>query len=350
MKTMIEDVKFIQDGTMVFGTLYLENGYVERIDYKTPIYPCRLAIPGFIDTHLHGIFTISCEDTSRQQLRQLARGCVKRGITSFCPTLRAKPLQAYAKQLELYRSAFRDLPNAARYLGAHLEGPYLNKEIADSSKHTEVQEIDLYELEEFLKAYHEDIRIMTLAPELPHALEAIHLLHLYGIEVSLGHTAADHETTRRALEAGATRITHLCNRMPGFDHRSPCMMDAIITSSCMCEIVMDGRHIQRKMLEWLLPLLGCERVLAAGAGGEHGIFSSMGTMPEKENSVDLLKTFRWLYERFSLQECIAMCGGNAAKRMRCYTQEIGLGKKVDLLVLGSQLELQDVLIDGRSVL
>ena len=61
MKTIIENVRFFQDGTMVFGDLHLENGYVERIDYKTPRGLSDLAIPGFIDIHTHGFHMISCE-------------------------------------------------------------------------------------------------------------------------------------------------------------------------------------------------------------------------------------------------------------------------------------------------
>ena len=126
MKTIIENVRFFQDGTMVFGDLYLENGYVERIDYKTPRGLSDLAIPGFIDIHTHGFHMISCEETDPKMLQELSLEYVKRGTTSFCATLRCKSLNDYAKQLDIYKEAFKDFRGGARYLGAHLEGPHLS--------------------------------------------------------------------------------------------------------------------------------------------------------------------------------------------------------------------------------
>lgn len=86
MKRIIENVKFMLDGTMVFGDLHLENGIVERIDYKTPHMMSDIAIPGLVDIHTHGFHGLTCESTDKKHLHLLAKEYAKRGITSFCPT------------------------------------------------------------------------------------------------------------------------------------------------------------------------------------------------------------------------------------------------------------------------
>ena len=83
MKRIIENIKFMQDGTMVFGDLHLEDGFVERIDYKTPHMVSDIAIPGLVDIHTHGFHGYSCENTDIGNLHALALEYPKRGITSF---------------------------------------------------------------------------------------------------------------------------------------------------------------------------------------------------------------------------------------------------------------------------
>lgn len=367
MKTIIENVRFFQDGTMVFGDLYLEDGYVERIDYKTPRGLSDLAIPGFIDIHTHGFHMISCEETDIKRLQELSLEYVKRGTTSFCASLRCKSLEEYAKQLDIYKEAFKDFRGGARYLGAHLEGPYLAENMVMSEHNEKPQEIDLVKFEKFLVKYHKDIKIMTIAPEVKHAMEAIHLLHMYGIIVSLGHTNASYECTKEAFKNGATQVTHLCNRMPEINHKESTMMDAVLASNCFCELILDGTHIKESMLEWLMRLLGSQRILAVSGSGryagweypdglslyEHEVLKDKCVYKDGvlyESTMDMLDAFRYLYEKFSLQECIAMCGGTIAKELHCYTQNIGLGKKVDLVVLTHDLKIRDVFMDGKSVL
>lgn len=340
MKTIVENIHFIQDGTMVFGDLYLENGYVERINYKTPHNIKRIASVGLVDLHTHGIHGYSSECLDVQQLRDMALAYAQSGITSFAPTLRAKPLQDYIPYLEAYRKAYGDDYKGARYVGAHLEGPYLNPEAAGNMDASLFQKINLQELDQFLNQYHKDIAVMTIAPELDNALEAIYLLHLYGIEVSLGHTTATFEQCQAAFMEGATQITHLCNSMPLLDHHMRNMMDAVLLSNCICTIIFDHAHISDEMLKWLLPLLGSKRVIAISNGDER----------LRMRQATLLEMFKDLYQEYGLKKASSMCAENAAQSLKSYTHQISLGRKVDLIVLDENMNLQDVIMDGRSLI
>lgn len=367
MKKIIENVKFMQDGTMVFGDLYLEDGCVERIDYKTPHMSSHIVIPGFVDLHTHGFGGYTCDESDPKRLLKMAMEYAKRGITTFCPTLSARSLKEYGETIDIYHDVFQGNQSGARFGGFHLEGPYLNPLRAGTMDVAKIQKIDLVELDAFLSKYHEYIRIMTIAPEIPLADEAMRYLHLYGIEIALGHTNATYEQTMAAFDMGARHITHLGNTMPNIDHHHENMMDAVLLSDCFCEIIMDGVHIQPKMLEWLIRLLGYQRVIAISDGTkysgrsysghyevEHGNTIHNHTIYQGEkvvgSCIDLLQVFQFLYDHYDLMDCIQMCCVNAARILKTYTYEIGLGKQVDLVVLDPELNICDVIVYGKSVL
>lgn len=366
MKKIVENVKFIQDGTLVFGDLYLEDGFVERIDYKTPMMESKLAIPGFVDIHTHGCMGVSADECDPQQLLALAALYPSVGVTSFCPTISSRSLKEYEEVILAYRKAFQGPYKGARYMGLHLEGPYLNPEYRGALKRNQIHDINLAELEIFLSEYHEDIAIMTIACEMEHAQEAIRLLHLYGVEVSLGHTNATYEQTVEAFDLGATQITHLGNTMPKVNHREPSMMDAVFLGGCLCEIIMDGVHMQPYMLKWVIQLLGSKRICAISDSKYAGLDMHREHVIDEHISIingavyvdgelkrgcrDLLTTFRYLYREmhYDLMDCLDICSLNAAKMLKTYAHEIGLGKKIDLVILDHQLNLVDVIINGRS--
>ena len=366
MKKIVENVKFIQDGTLVFGDLHLEDGFVERIDYKTPMMESKLAIPGFVDIHTHGCMGVSAEESEPARLLELAALYPSLGVTAFCPTISSASLDEYEKVILTYRKAFQGPYKGARYMGLHLEGPYLNPERRGALRKEQLHPVNLAQLDTFLSKYHEDIAIMTIACEMEHAQEAIRLLNLYGVEVSLGHTNATYEQSIEAFDNGASMITHLGNTMPKVNHRIPSMMDAVFLGDCLCEIIMDGIHMQPYMLRWVIQLLGSKRICAISdskyAGldtqGEHVIDDHVsiidGAVYQDGKLIrgcrDLLTTFRYLYRDMNddLMDCLDMCSLNAARMLKTYSHEIGLGKKIDLVILDHQLNLLDVLINGRS--
>lgn len=369
MKKIIENIKFIQEGTMVFGDLYLEDGYVERVDYKSPHMSSDIAIPGFVDLHTHGFRSFACDNATPENLKALSLAYPKRGITSFCATISARSLAEYEEIIKVYCNVFQGDYRGAQFEGFHLEGPYLNPECCGAQNLDKLCEIHLGELEEFLSKYHDCIKIMTIAPELKHANEAIQLLNLYGVHVSLGHTNATFEQTKEAFDSGATQITHLGNTMPRIDHHQATMMDAIFASNCTCEIIMDRVHMQKEMLKWVLQLLGSERVVAVSDGTIYSGYEDESDIKPTDgftyknhaiyiddlligSCCDLLNIFQFLYKeaQYDLMDCIRLCSTNAAKILKSYTTEIGLGKKVNLVILDHNLQIKDVIINGKSAL
>lgn len=369
MRLTVEDVRFIQQGTMCFGDLYLEDGFVERIDYKTPKPYCGVAINGFVDIHTHGFRGLAAESCDPAVLNQLAIEYAKRGTVGFLATLDPMPLKHYEAILKSYRKAFKGDYLGARFYGVHLEGPYLNPKRANDLDITALQKIDLQELEHFLFHYSDVIKIMSIAPELENGMEAVSMLQRFGVIASIAHSECTYEQTKQAINCGITQATHLCNAMADFDHHKESILDAIIESDIPCELNMDGVHIQRPMLKWLIKLLGTKRVMAISDGSSYsGYEYPQGYQLDhkhivKNNAIyandclansfqDLLDAFRYLYLelKYPLADCIAMTCTNAGRLINTLNYEIGLGKKADLVVLDHNMELKDVIINGKHSL
>ncbi len=369
MKTTVSDVRFIQKDTMCFGDLHIEDGFVERIDYKTPKPYSDIAIPGFVDVHTHGFHGISCAECDPQALIQLASEYAQRGIVGFAATIDSRPLREYEPIIAAYRSAFQGEYRGARCYGLHLEGPYLNPLEAKDTDPQTYEAVNLDELEQFLSRHHDIVRIISIAPELPHGMEAIAMCKNFGVQVSLAHTRCSYEQAQVAIDQGITQVTHFCNAMEDIDHHHAQVMDAVINSDILCELNMDGVHIQRPMLKWLIRLLGADRIMAISDGSKFSGFEYPDgyvldeTHVVKNDAVysnghlsssfrDLLDAFRYLYHDLncSLSDCIQMTSTNAGKCLQTWNYEIGLGKKADLVVLDHNLECKDVIIKGRRSL
>lgn len=366
MLKIIENVRFMQDGTMAFGDLYFVDGYLQRIEYKTPVPHSDLVVSGFIDMHTHGFLGYRCDTVDEEELKALAKAYTKRGVTGFCPTISSRPLSEYAKIFDVYRKVFQGDYKGAVFLGFHMEGPYLNQEKAGAVSVEQLQSIDLLALEQFLNKYGDMIRVMSIAPELANGFEAIAMLRRYGIQVSFAHTACTYSQAKQAIACGVNRATHLCNGMPEISHREAGLIDAIIESDMVCEMIMDGVHIQPSMLRWLLRLLDKKRIVAVSDGTRYCGYEDCAVCEDPhvqivdgvcyQNGVlaggtkDLLHTFQYLYfiEEYDLDTCMRITGRNAADSLSLMTHECKLGKRLDFIVFDHHLKIKEVVINGRS--
>jgi N-acetylglucosamine-6-phosphate deacetylase len=196
--------------------------------------------PGFIDLHSHGAGGFSYDDGEEAILAALA---VHRahGTTRSVISLVANPIPA----LEASLASIADLSKAdSLILGSHLEGPYLSPERAGAHNPEYLRDPQPAELDRLLDAAHGTLRQITLAPELPNALELIEILVENGVVVAVGHSQADFDLTRKAFELGARLLTHAFNAMPGIGHRAPGpVVAAFEDSRVTIELILDGEHV-----------------------------------------------------------------------------------------------------------
>ena len=198
------------------------------------------AVPGFIDLQLNGMdghdFT-----TDPGSMWQLGDAPARHGITAFLPTIVTAAPGAVDAALEAWRSG--DPVTAAPVpLGVHAEGPYLSPARAGAHDPGLLRPADPDEIAGWIAD--RGLRIVTLAPELPGALEAIGQLARAGIVVAIGHTDADASTTQRAIDAGARCATHLFNAMSPLEHRAPGAAGALLADERVrLGLILDGHHL-----------------------------------------------------------------------------------------------------------
>jgi N-acetylglucosamine-6-phosphate deacetylase len=201
--------------------------------------------PGFIDLHAHGGAGRRFEDGPSAIEAALAVHR-RHGTTRSVISLASSDLDSLARSLtEVADLAGRD----PLVLGSHLEGPYLSPNRCGAHDPAVLRAPLLDEVTALVDAAGGTLRQLTIAPELPGALDAIRQLTAQGVVAAVGHTEADYARTRSAFDAGATVLTHAYNGMPGIGHRAPGPVVAAFDDDRVClELINDGHHVDPRVV------------------------------------------------------------------------------------------------------
>ncbi|HEX9043293.1 MAG TPA: N-acetylglucosamine-6-phosphate deacetylase [Trebonia sp.] len=208
-----------------------------------------LLTPGFIDLHGHGGGGASFDDGAGAIGRALA---VHRahGTTRSVLSLVANPVGALERSLTVIADLAERDPLV---LGSHLEGPFLAPSRKGAHNPDFLSAPSPAAVERLVAAARGTLRQVTLAPELPGALDAIGALTAAGAVVAVGHTEADEALARAAFDRGARLLTHAFNAMPGIGHREPGpVVAAIRDERVTAELILDGVHVHPDVARLLL--------------------------------------------------------------------------------------------------
>lgn len=228
------------------GWVHVQNGQVAAVGEGPPPRPAdREApegwlLPGFIDAHVHGGGGADLASARPDDVATAAALHRSHGTTTMVASLVTAELAA----LEAAVTALADLVDDGLLAGVHLEGPWLAPERAGAHDPGLLRAPDPAALGRLLGAGRGAVRVVTLAPELPGGLAAVRQVVAEGAVAAIGHTAADYDTTVRAVEAGAGLGTHLFNAMPPLHHRAPGPVAALLEAEQVAvELVLDGVHL-----------------------------------------------------------------------------------------------------------
>lgn len=200
----------------------------------------RVVTPGLIDLHVHGAGRHAFDDGAAD-IEAALKVHRSHGTTRSLLSLVANPVPALRGSLETIGTLMKSDPLV---LGAHLEGPFLSPDNRGAHRPDYLIDPDPAAVAALLEAAPGVVRSVTIAPELPHALEAIDTVLAHGAVAAVGHTKADYDTARAAFDRGASLLTHAFNAMPGIHHRAPGpIVAAIDDERVTLELILDGIHV-----------------------------------------------------------------------------------------------------------
>jgi N-acetylglucosamine-6-phosphate deacetylase len=362
----------IEDGVVV--EIAARAGIASRPDDKLLEYPGCSVVPAFFDVHIHGCAGYDVMDAGTASFAAISRFLGSRGVGAFFPTTVTAAMDATLDSLGRIASLLTGKNGefeGARPVGIHLEGPFLSHAKRGVHPPNKLQEPSVAAFERFWQASEGQIRLMTIAPELPNAAEVIAYATGLGVRVSLGHSDATAAEARTGIAAGAVSATHTFNAMRGVNHREPGIAGAVLDDDRLfAEIICDGLHVAPEMVRLFWKTKGPERAMLvtdgmSATGMPDGVYKLGGLDVEVSDGVCLLdgvlagstltmdravENFR-RYTQAGHGAAVALAGRNPA-RMTGLDDRIGslaVGRDADMVVLSPQGEVVATLLRGRVV-
>ncbi len=324
-----------------------------------------LVLPGFIDLHVHGG---GGADTMQAgaAIDTIARTHAQHGTTALLATTMTAPREEIEAALRALAGAcVTRSSGAARVLGVHLEGPYINPDMLGAQPAFAVTPAAV---EILALAALAPIRVVTLAPELAGALETTAALVAAGMRVQIGHSAASYEQACAALRCGASGFTHLFNAMSGLHHRAPGAAGAALAHAVHAELIPDLLHVHPGAMRAALraiPGLYCVTDATSAAAmpdgayrlGRHvvhkcagGVRLADGTLAGSTLTMDQALRNLILGLGLGLTEASQRVSTHAARYLGLADRgELRIGAVADLVVLDAQLRLRQVVAEGQGI-
>ena len=216
-------------------------------------------LPGFIDVHVHGGYGYDFLENPDEAVSTFSRETVKEGCTAYLASLVCDWQDTLVECMKHYRNMPLDLP--AQCLGIHMEGPYVSREYKAVMKEETIRDPSMAEFREMEEASNNHIVQMTIAPELPGALDLIKYATDRGVTMMMGHSAASAQQGKAGLEAGAKGTTHFYNAMKQHEHRDPGLVTAgFLYPELINELIVDGFHVHPDIIKATFKILGPERI------------------------------------------------------------------------------------------
>lgn len=214
-------------------------------------------VPGFIDVHVHGADGAEVMDGTAEAIERIGRFHVQHGTTSWLPTTVVAPAASLKQALLAIDEVRRGPQSGPQILGAHLEGPMISRQKIGAQNPAYVMDASVDKMKDLVDTVQGLVRKVTIAPDLPGAIDVISWLTSAGIISSAGHTEATAEQMRVAHAAGLTHATHLFNAMLGLHHREAGTVGGCLgIDGIVCELIADGHHVTFDVIDLALRLKG----------------------------------------------------------------------------------------------
>lgn len=314
----------------VYDTLGPQGFGTYEIDWEANTWtrvsapPKALLVPGFVDIHIHGGFGIDFMSATPDDMFLLCQKLEAQGYDSFLPTTVTASPEHIAKALS-------NLPDHPMIAGFHLEGPFISSSYPGAQPPSAIADVPVGASDWDPILDDPRLKLVTLAPEKPHALDLILRLMKRKVVVSMGHTNATFDEARHGFEFGAHNATHTFNAMRPLHHREAGTVGYVLSNDAMfAELIYDRNHVSEDAARLLFKVKPKEKVVAVsdstmatgiGPGKKLEMWGLKVITDRQEvrlvdggalagSAITLLDAFRNLHEDFGAEAAIRACGIN----------------------------------------
>lgn len=371
MSLTLADARIVTPEGVHEGWLTIEDGRITHVGHGSApgaglSVGGRHVVPGFVDLHNHGGAGGSFPTGEQDRARDAVALHRRHGTTTTVGSLVTDSIEGLTRAA----ASLAELCEEGLLAGLHLEGPYISRARCGAHDPALLREPSPRELAGLIKAGRGHIRMLTIAPELPGALDTIRMAVAEGVIAAIGHSDADYEQTIVGIEAGASVATHLYNAMPPLGHRAPGPVAALLDDERVTvELVNDGVHVHAAMLRLAYEVAGPGRTVlitdamsATGLGdGDYALGSMQvhvrdgvarlaegGSIAGSTLTMDV--AFRRAVQEvgMSLPDAVQVASLTPARVLGLAGRigSIAVGKAADLVVLSDSLEVDGVMKDG----
>lgn len=255
----------LENKTIENGYLVIENGLISQIGEGSCPFEdaldCQnlIAMPGFIDIHIHGSAGIDFMNAKEEEYKIIADSLYKEGVTTFLATTLTSDKESLSRVCRTVKNIKNDIPSLG---GIHFEGPYISVKYKGAQNEKFIRDPDIAEFDELQKISGNNVKYITLAPEKDGALDFIEHVTKSGVTVSAGHSDATFEDMKEAISKGLTNVTHTHNAMSPHHHRKPGIVTAAFYfDELFTEFICDKIHVCPDVLLTSYKIIGAERFM-----------------------------------------------------------------------------------------
>ncbi|MFE1243477.1 N-acetylglucosamine-6-phosphate deacetylase [Fictibacillus sp. NPDC058756] len=358
-----------ENGSLVKnGYLFIKNGKIEYVGGLNPLTDDEEAetyempsgsimVPGMIDLHIHGASGADVMDGTEEALSIMAEVLPAEGTTSFLATTMTENTLHIEEALAQTASFIENQkPGSAEIAGIHLEGPFISPKRAGAQPKGFIEMPNVERFKQWQEKARNQIKLVTLAPEMEGGLDLASYLSSNGIIASIGHSDSTFEEVKEGIKSGISHVTHLFNGMRGMHHRDPGVAGAaLIQKELNVEMIVDGVHASPEMMNLAYHSTGPDRtVLITDSMRAKGLGEGTYTLGGQQVTVkngrayledgtlagsilsmnDAVKNMM-KFTNCSIADIVKMTSVNAAKELNIYDKKGSLskGKDADITVL-----------------
>ena len=331
--------------------------------------------PGFLDIHIHGGTGVDLMRAAPSDLSRLGKFLATHGVTTYFPTTVAAPLDATCTALDRMANAIEASPTnsdgvQALPLGIHLEGPFLSHKRRGVHPPENLVAPTVAVFDRLWQAARGHVSVLTIAPELPGALEVIAEAARRNVCVSIGHSDADMPVAQAGIKAGARHATHTFNAMRPLDHREPGIVGEVLSNDDLtADMIVDGIHVAPEVVKVFLQAKGTDRAVlitdAISATGmpdgryqlgpievdvKNGKATSGDSLAGSVLTMDRAVRNVTKFSRWSLRDAVRAATFNAARAVGLTASHgiLAAGANADFIVLSQAGEVLKTIVRGRG--